>query len=106
LAPLLCKQLILPTTRLVRFQRQTGIFRWHRPVVYFLSLQCFVKPQTQHYRYNILTDYSTPLYISAVHITQLSLPTNSCVRILWNIDNSYCEKECIRKLLRTIRCIG
>jgi hypothetical protein len=27
LAPLLCKQLILPTTRLVRFQRQTGIFR-------------------------------------------------------------------------------
>jgi hypothetical protein len=37
-APLLCKQLIVRTTRLVRFQRKPGIFRCHRPVVYFVSL--------------------------------------------------------------------
>jgi len=49
------------------FQRQTGSSRWQYPVVYFLLLNCHVTWQTQHYRNNILTVYSTPLHISAVN---------------------------------------
>jgi len=42
----------------------------------------------------------------AVHITQLSLLTNSGVKLLRNSDNYYCEKEWIRKLPGTIKNIG
>ena len=104
--PVKGQQLNARTAGTVRFQTQTGTYSWQHPVLYFLSVQCYVNRQTQHYRYNMVTVYSTPLHISAVHITQLSVLTNSGVKLLRNSDNYYCEKECIRKLPGTIKCIG
>ena len=92
--------------RSVRFRRQTVSCRWQYSLMYFLSLHCYINPQIQHYRHNILIVYSTLFYTSAVHITQLSVLTNSGVKLLRNSDNYYCEKECIRKLPGTIKCIG
>ena len=48
---------------------QTGAFRCHRPIVYFLSLQCCINRQTQYYRPNIPVLHSALLHVSAVHIT-------------------------------------
>jgi hypothetical protein len=64
------------TDRSVRFQIQTDSFGWQHPVLYFLSVQCYINRHTQHYRYNILTVYSTLLYISAVHITHHQVSPN------------------------------
>jgi len=55
--------------RSIQFQKQTGIFSCHRPVVYFLSSQCYINRQTQHNRPNILVLYSALLHVSAVHIS-------------------------------------
>ena len=68
--------------RSIRIQRQTDTFRFHRPVVYFLSLMCYINRQTQPYRCNVFIRYSALLHVSAVHITHRSLPTNSRVKLL------------------------
>ena len=84
-------------------------------IIYWLSIQhcsTFLL-STSHCLFNTAphfccahhTVYSTPLHISAVHFTQRSVSTNSDVKFLYNNDNNYCEKECIRKLSGTIQCI-
>jgi len=49
-------------------QRQAGALSFHRPVVYFLLLQCYINRQTRPYSCNILILYSALLHVSAVHI--------------------------------------
>jgi hypothetical protein len=57
------------SARSIPSQRQTGNFRFHRPVVYFLSLRCYINRQTQRYSCNIFILYSALLHVSAVHIS-------------------------------------
>jgi len=45
------------------------MYRWHRPVVYFLLLKCHINRQTQPYRSSILVLWSALLHVSAVYIS-------------------------------------
>jgi len=49
----------------------------------FLSAQCYMNPQTQHYTHNILTVYSTPLHISCHHSVTLTHKHNTTHKIYW-----------------------
>jgi hypothetical protein len=43
--------------------------RWHRPIVYLVSLKCYVNRQIQPYRSKVQVLYSALLHVSAVYIS-------------------------------------
>ena len=102
-----------------QFQRQTGTFRFHRPVVFFLSLQCYTNQQTQQTRPNIPFLHSTLLHVSAVHRLATVHTKNKKLDVSPNKQGcklvtvttvipykmSNYMKECVRNFPGTMQCI-
>ena len=95
---------IIRTVKLLSCEKYKIISTGHKGL--YWGVEVWLLTLTYANIYNILTVYSTPLHISAVHITQRSLPTNSGVKFLLKNENNYCENECKRQLPGTIQCIG
>ena len=77
-APLEVQWFTVRPARSIQFRRQTGTFKCHRPVVYFLLLHCYISRQTQHYRPKVLVLHSALPHVLAVHIShqQAGISTN------------------------------